>query len=214
MAEIGDDDVGAAGKPYTRERRTCGRAQLRFAARVAPEAKRVTRMRLHGERHVVEDGKIEEQRGDLERPRQTKLAASVGGQRRDVAAFETDAPGVGGNLAGELADQRGLARAVRPDDGVKLALRHAKRNGVRGDDAAEALGQFLDLEQRISHGALPPAGRRYRRVQTARPAGTGVRARSANIRRCEPPHPRTRETPWPGSRSEAPPPGTATRLRR
>ncbi len=126
MAEIGDDDVGAAGKPYARERCPGGRAQLRFAARVAPEAKRVTRMRLHGERHVVEDGKIEEQRGDLERSSQAELAAAVGGQRRHVAAFEMDAPGVGGDLAGELADQRGLARAVRPDDGVKLALRHAK----------------------------------------------------------------------------------------
>src|ERR1700730_10770543 len=167
-----------------------------------------------GERRVFVDGKIEEQRGDLERSSQAELAAAVGGQRRHVAAFETDAPGVGGDLAGELADQGGLARAVRPDDGVKLPLRHAKRNGVRGDDASEALGQFLDLEQRISHGALPPAGRRYRRVQTARPAGTGVRARSANIRPCEPPHPRTRETPWPGSRSEAPPPATATLPRR
>src|SRR6516165_11932747 len=92
MAEIGDDDVGAAGKPYTRERRTCGRAQLRFAARVAPEAKRVTRMRLHGERHVVEDGKIEEQRGDLERSSQAELAAAVGGQRRQVAASKRMRP--------------------------------------------------------------------------------------------------------------------------
>src|SRR5215813_8962851 len=106
MAEVGDDDVGAAGKPYARKRRPGGGAQLRFAARIAPEAKRVTRMRLDGERHVVEDGKIEEQRGDLERPRQTKLAAAVGRQRRHVAAFETDAPGAGGDLAGELADQR------------------------------------------------------------------------------------------------------------
>src|SRR5215471_16639757 len=79
MAEIGYDDVGAAGKPYARERRTGGRAQLRFAARVAPEAKRMTRMRLHGERHVVEHGKIEKQRGDLnERARPSWLRRSVG----------------------------------------------------------------------------------------------------------------------------------------
>src|SRR5215472_14927478 len=172
MAEIGGDDVGAAGKPYTRERRTGGRAQLRFAARVAPEAKRVTRMRLHGERHVVEDGKIEEQRGDLERPRQTKLAAAVGGQRRHVAAFETDAPGVSGDLAGELADQRGLARAVRPDDGVKLALRNSERNCITGDYTAEALAHALDLQQRISHSGRPQADRRCRRARTIRPAGT------------------------------------------
>src|SRR6516165_12541062 len=126
MAEIGDEDVGPAGKSYARERCTRGRAQLRLAARVAPEAKGVTGMGLHGERHVVEDGEIEEQRGDLERAGEAELAAAVGRQGGHVAAFETDAPGIGGDLAGELADQRGLAGAVRADDGVKLALRHAK----------------------------------------------------------------------------------------
>src|SRR6516162_1997269 len=126
VAQLGDDDVGPAGESYARERCTSGRAQLALAARVAPEAKGVTGMGLHGERHVVEDGEIEEQRGDLERAGKTELAAAVGRQGRHVAAFETDASGIGGDLAGELADEGGLAGAVRPDDGVKLALRHAK----------------------------------------------------------------------------------------
>ena len=57
------------------------------------------------------------------------------------------------DLAGQQADQRGLAGAVRADDGVQFAARDIERDGVGGDDAAEALGQALDLQQRLSHGA-------------------------------------------------------------
>src|SRR5262249_58797514 len=98
VAEIGDADVGPAGKSYTRERRPRGRAQLRLAARVAPEAKRVTGMGLHGERHVVEDREIEEQRGDLERAGEAELAAAKNRQARDISAREADVPRVGRDL--------------------------------------------------------------------------------------------------------------------
>ena len=48
--------------------------------------------------------------------------------------------------------------------------------------AAEALGQALDCEQRVSHGRSPRrASRRCRRARTARPAAASDRARSANI---------------------------------
>ena len=85
-------------------------------------------MRLHGERDVVQRGEIEEQRGDLERARQPELATAPARQRRDIAAVEANAPGVGHDLAGELADQRGLAGAVRADDGVQFAARHLEHN--------------------------------------------------------------------------------------
>ena len=74
-------------------------------------------------------------------------------QRGNVPPVEMDAAGVRHDLAGELADQRGLAGAVRPDDGVQLALRDIERDIVGGDHAAEALGQALDREQRVSHGS-------------------------------------------------------------
>ena len=82
-------------------------------------------------------------------------AAAIGRQRGDVAAVETDAAGVGRDLAGELADQRGLAGAVRPDDGVQLARRHVERDVVGGDDAAEALAQAVDLAAAASATARP-----------------------------------------------------------
>jgi hypothetical protein len=51
----------------------------------------------------------------------------------------------------ELADQRGLAGAVRADDGVQLACRNVERDVVRRNDAAEAAHQPVDAEQRLSH---------------------------------------------------------------
>ena len=175
MAELGDDDVGAAGKSYACERRASGRAQLSLAARVAPEAKGVTGMGLHGERHVVEDREIEEQRGDLERAGEAELAAAKNRQTRDIAAREADASRVGRDLAGELANQRGLAGAVRSDDRVQLALRNGERNRVGGNHAAEALAEIFDFQERVSHGAPRRADRQCRRARTARPAGTADR---------------------------------------
>ena len=110
-------------------------------------------MRLHRERDIVERGEIAEQRRDLERARQPEMAAAIGRQRADVAAVEADAAALRRDFAGEEADQRRLAGAVRADDGVEFAARNIERDGVGGDDAAEALGQAFDLQQRFGHGA-------------------------------------------------------------
>src|SRR5262249_24297098 len=141
----------------------------------APEMKGMPGMRLHRERDVVERGEIGKQRGDLERAREPQLAAAPARQASDVAAREADAAVVGGELAGKLADQRGLAGSVRPDDGMQLALWNRKRDRVGGDDTAETLGQGLDLQQGVSHGALRRAGRRYPRARTAPRAGKSDR---------------------------------------
>src|SRR5262249_979824 len=146
----------------------------------------MTTVRLHRERDVVEGGEGRERRGDLERAAQADRGAPINGQRRDVAAREPDATLVGRDFAGELADQRGLTRPVRADDSVQLARGNRKRDLVRGDNAAEALGQALDCEQRISHGALLPGAHSCHRAQTAPPGETAGRARSANIPRSSP----------------------------
>ena len=147
--------IGAVGEADAGERGACGRAQLGLAARVAPEAEGVAGMGLDGESDVVQRREVEEQRGDLERAGEPERAAPPGRQGRDVPAGEDDAAGVRGDLAGELADQRGLAGAVRADDGVQLAGGTSSDDVVGGDDAAEALGQAVDLQQRLRHGAQP-----------------------------------------------------------
>ena len=174
MTHVGDRRVGPRAKPDAPERRAGGFAQFRLLARVAPEVERMSGVRLYGERDIVERGEIEEQRGDLERAREPAQAALPGGQRRDVLSGEADAAGLRGKLTGQLPDQRGLAGAVRPDDRVQLSLRDRERDIVRRDHAAEAFGEPFDLKQRLSHGAAG-AGRRCRRVRTARSAAAADR---------------------------------------
>src|SRR5712692_4912952 len=118
MAQLGNQHVRAPAKGEPRERRAGGLAQARLPARVAPEAKGVAGMRLNRERHIVEHGEIGEQRGDLERTREAELAATPGRQVGYVEVFEVNTPAVGRDLAAELPEQRGLARAIGPDDGV------------------------------------------------------------------------------------------------
>src|SRR5580704_11607602 len=81
------------------------------------------------------------------------MTSAIGRKRGDVATVEFYAATMRSDLAGQQADQRGLAGAIRPDDGVKFAARNVERDGVGGDDAAEALGQPFDLQQRLGHGA-------------------------------------------------------------
>ena len=89
----------------------------------------------------------------------------MGGQVRHLGAVEEDAPAVGRQGAGDLADERGLAGAVGANERVYLAARDLERHIVGGDDAAEALAHAAQLE----HGGLisPWGGQRGRRCLPA-----------------------------------------------
>lgn len=65
MTDLGGEHRGAGIETDAVEHRPRRRAQFRVAARGAPEAERMPRMRLHRQRDVVEHGEIQEQRGDL-----------------------------------------------------------------------------------------------------------------------------------------------------
>src|SRR5205085_121833 len=85
--------------------------------------------------------------------------APIGRLMRDVAALEHDAAGIGSQLAGEMMQQRGLAGAVRADDGVQFAMRHLQRQTISGDEAAKALGETGDRKHqalRRSHATSWP----------------------------------------------------------
>ena len=79
--------------------------------------------------------------GDLERAREALARAPRRGQRGDVLAGEADRAGVGAQVAGELADEGGLAGAVRADDGVRLAFAHVEVDAVGRAQRAEGLAQ-------------------------------------------------------------------------
>ena len=73
------------------------------------------------EHEVVEHGQAAEQRDVLERARHAERGDRARALAGDVAALERDAAGVGLVEAGDHVEQRGLARAVRADDGEDAA---------------------------------------------------------------------------------------------
>ena len=81
-------------KPDAIERRARRIAQLLLLARLLPEMERMSGMRLHGERDIVERGEIGKQRRDLERAREPHHRALIGRQRGDVVAGKDDGAGI------------------------------------------------------------------------------------------------------------------------
>src|SRR4029453_1172968 len=76
----------------------------------------------------------------------------VGRQAAEPLAFEAHLACVGAQLAGQHVEERGLARAVRADEGADLALRHRE---VHADDRAypaERLREPARLEHRAGGG--------------------------------------------------------------
>ena len=167
VGEVRREDVARSPSPTSS--RTARAGSSRALARApAPEAEAVARVRLHRERDVVERGEFRIDAGDLERARQALARALRRGQRGDVLAGEADRAGVGPQVAGELADEGGLAGAVRADDGVRLALGTSSVDAVGRAQRAEALGQAGDLKHR--------ACRRCRRGRGGRRSPTGPAA--------------------------------------
>src|SRR6185437_2210514 len=111
----------------------------------------VAGLRLCGECDVIDRAQVEEQRRDLERARKPELAAPVHRQCGDVVLGKADAAGIRRHLPAELRDQRGLAGAIGAYHCVQFARSDIEVEIVAGDDAAEALGQPLDFQERRVH---------------------------------------------------------------
>src|SRR5687767_4994936 len=88
---------------------------------------------------------------DLEAARDAAPRALPGRQARDLLAVELDRAGVVAQRARDAVDQRGLARAVRPDQPEALAARDSDAHAVERGEAAEALRDGAYLEERFSH---------------------------------------------------------------
>jgi hypothetical protein len=86
-------------------------------------------------------------------------------QLGDVLAAEHHAADLRTQRAGNAVDQRGLARAVRPDQAEPFAFPYVDADIVERGETAKRLGQGSDLQQgRFRRGCyrhgLPPARRR------------------------------------------------------
>ena len=117
---------------------------------------------LDRQQHIVEHGQFGKQAGDLEGARHAERGAPVARPVGDVLAEQQHLSGGHRIDAGDQIEQRGLAGAVRADDGLAVARHDAQRDVARGLQAAEALAQALELENRNS----PPfTASQYSRVK-------------------------------------------------
>ena len=110
-------------------------------------------------------------------------AISLGRLARDVAALEHDAAGVRPVEAGDHVEQRGLAGAVRADDGHDAALGDVDRHVLDRGDAAETLADARNREL-YGRSRLDLLGGR-REIHTPCPRAAGSAGQSATQGRCD-----------------------------
>src|SRR6516164_11155115 len=108
---------------------------------------------LGGEADILPHGHLREQRCELKGAGDAALADARGREPRDVLAGETYAALTRLQHPGYEVKQGRFAGAVRTDHGAHLALLDPHRYVVDCDEAAEAAGQLIKLQQR--HGGTP-----------------------------------------------------------
>ena len=92
--------------------------------------------------------------------RTTPLRATMCGARPEMRSpLNSTSPGARRQERGDQLEQGGLAGAVRADHREDLAARDVEGDVVDGDQAAEALGQVLDLRGAPPSRRLPSARR-------------------------------------------------------
>src|SRR5258706_16459123 len=97
----------------------------------------VAGVRLHGQRHVVESAELPVDAGDLEGARESLARAPRRRQVGNILAAEADLSRVRAQLARQLLDKRGLARAVRADHRVRLTGAYVEIHVVGGQERSE-----------------------------------------------------------------------------
>src|SRR5215472_16187624 len=108
---------------------------------------------------IVEHAHAAEERDVLEGPRDALLRGFVRVDPAALASPERYRAPLRVIHAVDDVEHRGLARAVRADDGAHLVLAHVEGNPLQRDDTPESERYVLDLEQRRSgrsrdHAAL------------------------------------------------------------
>ena len=114
---------------------------------------RQPRAHPQGERDVLEDAHVREQRVVLE---DHPEVAPVSRRARDGAAVEEDLAGVRLQEPGDEVQRRRLAGAARAEQRDEAAGRDLERHPVHGEDRAESLHQPLERQRRA--GASPTVG--------------------------------------------------------
>ncbi len=90
------------------------------------------------------------------------------GWRGDILAIEEEASAIRRHFAGDEVDERGLARAVRPDQADDLPLADGHVGRVHRGDAAKPLGNRPGFEDGRHYGVARA------RQRPTMPSGTSV----------------------------------------
>src|SRR6516162_1047635 len=103
---------------------------------------------LGGEADILPRGHLREQRCELKGAGDAALTDARGREPRNVLAGETYAALAWLEHSGDEVKQGRFAGAVRTNHGAHLALLDPHRYVVDCDEAAEAAGQLIELQQR------------------------------------------------------------------
>src|SRR5580692_5536599 len=106
---------------------------------------------LRGDEDVLEHGHIGERPRHLVGAPDAEPAPRRRVQLGDLAPGEGDLPGARGQIAGDEAEQAGLAGSVRPHDPDGVPGPDLEREVLGYDDTAEAFRHAIQLEQRVCH---------------------------------------------------------------
>jgi len=134
------------------------------------------RSQVTADHDVLERGHVGEQADVLEGPRDPCAGDLVRRAHLERLAVELELASVAGVQPGERVEEGRLARAVRTDQAVDLALVDTERNLAQRLHPAEALGDALRAQQDAHHARFPGASpaaaiSRRRRASGHRPAG-------------------------------------------
>ena len=113
--------------------------------------------------HVFQHRHAGENADILEAARHAEAGAGMGGQGGDVAAVQADAARCRRHQAADQVEHRGLAGAVRADQGVDAAGIDREIDGIDRDQSGEMHAQTTGLQH--THAA------RRRMVQGRMPLG-------------------------------------------
>ena len=130
-------------------------------------------MLLPGEDEIFPHRQFRKHLQELEGAADAKAIQLGRPQAGDDLAVDLDLATGRRELAEDAVEERGLAAAVRADQAEDLALLHVEADAIDGLDAAKALLDFADFEDR-GHGAVSS-----RDLATARSADAALVRRSA-----------------------------------
>ena len=108
----------------------------------------------HRAAHVVEHGQVVKQVADLEAAAQTAAMDLERAQPRHVFPVDLDRARADRKSSADQIEQRRLARPVRPDDGVALALLDGQIDAADDLRASEALAHLGEPERGRRHTCL------------------------------------------------------------